>query len=84
MIENLTTRKNDILDEIDVLKKDAKNDRISVDELQQKTKILQGELEEIDKKEKLESSTKQLDMIHDQKAAAEHKYDDVLRFINRE
>ena len=89
MLENLTTRKNDIVEEIQQLEEDANNGRISVDELQQKAQQLHQQLEETeqkikDKKEKLEKATEQLDMILDQKADAQHKYDDLQRSINRE
>lgn len=89
MLENLTTRKNDIVEEIQQLEEDANNGRISVDELQQKAHQLHQQLEETeqkikDKKEKLDKATEQLDIILDQKAAAQHKYDDLQRAINRE
>ena len=89
MLENLTTRKNDIVEEIQQLEEDANKGRISVDELQQKAQQLHQQLEETeqkikDKKEKLEKATEQLDMILDQKAEAQHKYDDIQRSINRE
>ena len=89
MIENLTTRKNDIIEEIRQLEEDANNGRISIDELQRKAQQLHQQLEETeqkikDKKEKLEKATEQLDMILDQKADAQHKYDDLQRAINRE
>ena len=89
MLENLTTRKNDIVEEIRQLEEDANNGRLSVDELQQKVRQLHQQLEETeqkikDKKEKLDKATEQLDIILDQKAAAQHKYDDLQRAINRE
>ena len=89
MLENLTARKNDIVEEIRQLEEDANNGRISVDELQRKAQQLHQQLEETeqkikDKKEKLDKATEQLDMILDQKANAQHKYDDLQRSINRE
>ncbi len=89
MLENLTTRKNDFVEEIRQLEEDANNGRLSVDELQQKVRQLHQQLEETeqkikDKKEKLDKATEQLDIILDQKAAAQHKYDDIQRAINRE
>lgn len=89
MLENLTTRKNDIVEEIRQLEEDANNGRVSVDELQRKAQQLQQQLEDTeqkirDKKEKLDKATEQLDMILDQKADAQHKYDDLQRAINRE
>ena len=89
MIENLTTRKNDIIEEIRQLEEDANNGRISIDELQRKAQQLHQQLEETeqkikDKKEKLDKATEQLDRILDQKAAAQHKYDDLQRAINRD
>lgn len=89
MLENLTTRKNDLLAEIRQLEEDANNGRISVDELQQKTQQLHQQLEDTeqkikDKKEKLDKATEQLEAILDQKAAAQHKYDDIQRAINRD
>lgn len=89
MLENLTTRKNDIIEEIQQLEEDANNGRISVDELQKKAQQLHQQLEGTEqkikeKKEKLDKATEQLDIILDQKADARHKYDDLLRSINRE
>ncbi len=89
MLENLTTRKNDIVEEIRQLEEDANNGRISVDELQRKAQQLHAELEDTEKKiknkqEKLDRATEQLDMILDQKADARHKYDDLQRAISRE
>lgn len=89
MIENLTTNKNYIIEEIRQLEEDANNGRISIDELQRKAQQLHQQLEETeqkikDKKEKLDKATEQLDRILDQKAAAQHKYDDLQRAINRE
>ena len=89
MLENLTARKNDIVEDIRQLEEDANNGRVSVDELQRKAQQLHQQLEETeqkikDKKEKLDKATEQLDMILDQKADAQHKYDDLQRSINRE
>ncbi len=89
MLENLTTRKNDIVEEIRQLEEDANNGRVSVDELQRKAQQLHAELEDTEKKiknkqEKLDRAREQLEMILDQKAEAQHKYDDLQRAINRD
>lgn len=89
MLENLTTRRNDIVEEIHQLEEDANNGRISVDELQQKAQMLHNELEETEKKikdkqDKLEKANEQLEMLADKQAEFERQNDELQRSINRE
>lgn len=89
MLENMQVSRNDIQEEIRQLEEDVKEGRSNSDEIRQQIQHLNKELEEVDKKmkdkkEKLDQASQQLEMILDQKADAQHKYDDLQRAINRE
>jgi hypothetical protein len=89
MIENLTVRRNDIQEEIRQLEEDVREGRSSSEDIRQQLQQLHKELDEVDKKmkdkkEKLDQAGQQLEMILDQKAEAQHKYDDLQRAINRD
>ena len=89
MLENMKVSRNDIQEEIRQLEEDVKEGRSNSDEIRQQIQHLNKELEEVDKKmkdkkEKLDQASQQLEMILDQKANAQHKYDDLQRAINRE
>ncbi len=89
MLENMKVSRNDIQEEIRQLEEDVKEGRSNSDEIRQQIQQLNKELEEVDKKmkakkEKLDQASQQLEMILDQKADAQHKYDDLQRAINRE
>ena len=89
MLENMTVRRNDIQEEIRQLEEDVREGRSNSDEIRQQIQQLNKELEDIDKKmkdkkERLDQASQQLEMILDQKADAQHQYDDLRRAINRE
>ena len=89
MLENMQVSRNDIQEEIRQLEEDVREGRSNSDEIRQQIQQLNKELENVDKKmkdkkEKLDQASQQLEMILDQKADAQHKYDDLQRAINRE
>ena len=89
MLENMTVRRNDIQEEINQLEEDVREGRSNSDDIRQQIQQLHKELEDVDKKikdkkERLDHAGQQLEMILDQKADAQHKYDDLRRAINRE
>ena len=89
MLENLTTRRNDLIEEIQQLQEDANNGKISVDELQHKVQQLHAELDETEKKikdklEKLDKAKEQLEMLADKQADYERQNDELQRAINRD
>ena len=89
MLENMKVSRNDIQEEIRQLEENVKEGRSNSEEIRQQIQQLNKELEDVDKKmkdkkEKLDQASQQLEMILDQKADAQHKYDDLQRAINRE
>ena len=89
MLENMQVSRNDIQEEIRQLEEDVREGRSNSDDIRQQIQQLNKELEDVDKKmkdkkEKLDQASQQLEMILDQKAEAQHKYDDLQRAINRE
>lgn len=89
MLENMTVRRNDIQEEIRQLEEDVREGRSNSDEIRQQIQQLNKELEEVDKKmkdkkEKLDQASEQLEKMLDQKADAQHQYDDLRRAINRD
>ena len=89
MLENMTVRRNDIQEEIRQLEEGVREGRSNSDEIRQQIQQLNKELEEVDKKmkdkkEKLDQASEQLEKMLDQKADAQHQYDDLRRAINRD
>ena len=89
MLENLETRKVDLLNEIYELEEESQSGQISVNELQRKLNMLHSQLEETekkieDRKEKLRAFWEELEYKADKLAEYEHKNDELIRSINRE
>ncbi len=89
MLENLMTRRNDILEELQQLQNEVNEGHISIDELQRKATVLKNELTETekkikDKKEKLGEANDQLEKLADKRAGLEHECKELERSIHQE
>jgi len=89
MLENMSKRRNDILEEIQQLEEDANKGRDTNDDIRQQIQQLNHELEETekkikDKKEKLQTANEELEKLADKRAEYERANDDLKRSIYRE
>lgn len=89
MLENLQRNRTDYLLEIEDLKKQAQEGKITQEEMNRKTEELQGKLNDVeqklkDKTEKLETAMQQLSEITEKKLKAERDYHALQRAINKD